>query len=62
MPLYRAYHLDRTRRVIDRLDLSCADDQDAKEQGTQLVYEYDVELWQGSRKIAVFRARDQEPR
>ena len=62
MRLYRAYHLDRTRRVIDQVDLSCADDQDAKEQATQLVDEYDVELWQGSRKIAVFRARDQEPR
>lgn len=60
MPLYRAYHLDRTRHVIDRVDLSCADDQDAKEQAAQLVDEYDVELWQDSRKIALFRARDQD--
>jgi hypothetical protein len=57
MQCYRAFHLDRDGHVIDRVDLNCTDDKDAKQQAKQLVIGYDVELWQLDRKIALFNCK-----
>jgi hypothetical protein len=56
MQHYRAYLLDKHRRVISAANLYCADEQAAKESAQQLVDTNDVELWQLGRRIAVFKS------
>lgn len=56
MARYRAYLLDEHHRVISVAKFDCADEQAAKERAQQLVQEYDVELWELDRRIAVFEA------
>jgi ketosteroid isomerase-like protein len=50
---YRAYQVGEAGRYVSGLDLDCADDQEAIEAARQFVDSYDVELWQGSRKVAL---------
>jgi hypothetical protein len=57
MPDYRAFVIGPDGHVMDRYDLACADDESAKEQAQQRVDGRDIELWQGERKIAVFKAK-----
>jgi hypothetical protein len=52
MPLYRAYLIENGH-VWTAVDLSCADDDDAKQQTESLLNERDIELWQGDRRVAV---------
>lgn len=54
---YRAYIMGADGHILNRIDLRCADDDDAKEQAKQLVDGHDVELWQLGRKIAEFKVR-----
>jgi hypothetical protein len=54
MQHYRAYIVGSDGHFIRSIDLSCADDNAAIESAKQLVEGYDVELWQGDRKIAKF--------
>ena len=42
--------------IQGRVDLICADDEAAKERAVQLVNGDDVELWQGDRRVAEFKA------
>jgi hypothetical protein len=53
---YRAYVMSADGHIIDRIDLLCADDDEAKERAKQLVDGHDIELWQLDRKIAEFKA------
>jgi len=50
---YRAYQVGKNGFYISGLDLDYAEDEEAIEAAKQFVDEYDVELWQGSRKVAL---------
>ena len=54
MPEYRAYLISSNGRIQQRIELVCEDETTAKERAKQLVDGHDVELWQGTRKIAIF--------
>jgi hypothetical protein len=54
---YRAYIMDADGHILNRIDLVCVDDDEAKERAKQLVDGHDVELWQFGRKIAEFKVR-----
>jgi hypothetical protein len=51
---YRAYLMGPNGHIQSRVDLTCEDEEAAKEQAKQLVDGHDVELWQLDRKIATF--------
>ena len=53
---YRAYIMSADGHIMSRIDLPCADDDEAKERAKQLINGHDVELWQLGRQIAVFKA------
>ena len=59
MAEYRAYILASNGRIMKPVDLECDDDEAANEAAKQLIDGHDVELWQGSRKIATFRHRSE---
>jgi len=54
MPEYRAYIMSPYGHIQSRVDLVCADEREAKERAKQLVDGHDVELWQGTVRIATF--------
>jgi len=56
---YRAYFLGKDGHIVDRVDLVCLDDEEAKAHAQQLVDGHDVELWQLHRKIEKFTTNDQ---
>ncbi|MDE5453609.1 hypothetical protein GWE18_12170 [Bradyrhizobium sp. CSA112] len=56
MHAYRAYMIRRDGHIIHRVDIECDDDEAAKERAKLLVNGHDVELWDGARKIAEFKA------
>jgi hypothetical protein len=57
MRQYRAY-LIQNGHISTAIDLSCVDDDDAKQQTASLPSSgHDVELWQGDRKVALLRLR-----
>ncbi|MGY3610804.1 MULTISPECIES: hypothetical protein [unclassified Bradyrhizobium] len=55
MATYRAYLLDETGHVANRLDLECPDDGTARERAKSLLHENGLELWLRDRRIAVFK-------
>ena len=57
MAEYRAYILGADGRIASAIDLECDDDELARLKAKQLVDGHDVELWQGTRKIAAFKRR-----
>ena len=59
MAEYQAYMLASNGRITRRVDLECDDDDAAIKAAQRLVDYYDVELWQGTRKIETFRYRPQ---
>jgi hypothetical protein len=59
MLLYRAYLMENGH-VWTALDLTCVDDDDAKRQMANLPSGHDVELWQGDRRVAIFRLRKRD--
>jgi len=54
MQEYRAYVVGPLGRIMRRIELRCENDDQAKEQAKQLVEGYAVELWQETRKVAMF--------
>ena len=52
---YRAYIIGQDGHFVRAIQLVCPDDDTAKEYAKQLVNGHDVELWQGDRKIEVFK-------
>jgi hypothetical protein len=52
MAHYRAYILNREGRIMEAVDLDCADDADATESAKQLVDGHDVELWRNARVVS----------
>jgi len=57
MHSYRAYLLDADGHIIDRIDLTCGDDESAKARVQEFVDGHAVELWDGGRKVATFEPR-----
>jgi hypothetical protein len=60
MHSYRAYLLDADGHIIDRIELSCGDDESAKAQAREFVNGHVVELWDGGRMIATFAPRSSD--
>jgi hypothetical protein len=54
---YRAYHVGEDDRYKAGFSLNCADDQEAIAVAKRLGDRNDVELWQGSRKVARLQDR-----
>jgi hypothetical protein len=54
MAEYRAYIIGIDGHFLRAVQLVCPDDETAKEYAKRLVDGYDVELWQGGRKITAF--------
>ena len=57
MHSYRAYLLDADGHIIDRIDLTCGDDESAKARAREFVNGHAVELWDGARMVATFGPR-----
>ena len=57
MAEYRAYIVGIDGHFLRAVQLACPDDETAKEYAKQLEDGYDVELWQGDRKITAFKHR-----
>ena len=51
---YRAFIVDPSGHVKDRVEFFCANDDEAKERAKQLVDGHAIELWDGTRQIAKF--------
>ena len=54
MPEYRAYIIGSDGHFYNSVELDCVDDDAAMVEAKQLVDGHDVELWQLTRKVAVF--------
>ena len=54
--LYRAYLMENGQTYA-ALDLSCVDDDDAKQQMANLSHGRDVEVWEGDRRVALVKPR-----
>ena len=54
MPDYRIYFVGR-HAFVDALEIECADDAEATAKAQQMGDGHNVELWQSSRRIGVFR-------
>jgi hypothetical protein len=61
MQHYHDFQLDWNDQVVGKHELICGDDEDARQQAARLVDSYDIELWQGERKVALFRS-EQNPK
>ena len=51
---YKAYWLDRSDRVVGRIDLLCENEEDAMSQAVALVGIHSIELCKGDKLIARF--------
>ena len=58
MQAYCAYIIGPDGHILTRIDLYCADEDEAKECAVRLVDGQNLELWQGDRRIAEFRRRN----
>jgi hypothetical protein len=57
MPRYRANIIESNGHFRNAIDLDLSGDDAAIEAAKRLVHGYDVELWEGNRKIATFKKR-----
>jgi len=53
--LYRAYLMENGQTYA-AIDLTCVDDDDAKQQTANLSNGRDVEVWQGERRVGLLRS------
>jgi hypothetical protein len=60
MAHYRAYILNRDGRIMEAVDLDCADDAAATKAARQLDDGHDVELWQQARVVTRLVKSDAE--
>jgi hypothetical protein len=54
MKEYQVYVLSDDDHIKSRQDISCEDDEIAKERAKQMLDGHAIELWQNTRKIAKF--------
>lgn len=57
MPDFRAYRIGDDGLIVDRFDLDCADEDEARAKAEDMAVEYSVELWERTRRIAVYRSQ-----
>jgi hypothetical protein len=57
MQEYCAYVVGPDGHILNRIDLLCANDDEAKECAARLIDGEHMELWQRDRRIAKFRRR-----
>ena len=57
MQEYCAHIVGPDGHIVNRIDLSCVNDEEAKQCAVRLVESENVELWQRDRRIAEFRRR-----
>jgi hypothetical protein len=57
---YRVYIIGDDDRIVERIDLNCADDSAAIEFAKQYINGKDIELWQRDRRIAHFDTRPKD--
>jgi hypothetical protein len=57
MQEYCAYIVGPDGHILSRIDLSCANEDEAKECAVRLIDGQNVELWQRDRRIAEFKRR-----
>jgi hypothetical protein len=55
---YRAYRIGRTGHILERFDLTAADEATARQQAKRLVDGHAVELWLEARRIATFHPEE----
>ena len=55
MPEYRVYQIRDDGLIVDRFDLVCSDEVEARAEAVKLAADYDVELWELSRRIGIFK-------
>lgn len=55
--IYRAYLIGTDGHIVHRVELECDDDETAKARARLLADGHNVEVWDGTRQIAVFRPR-----
>ena len=58
MPRYRAIILDSDGQFRNAIHMDFADDDEAIEGVKRMVLGYDVELWEGNRKIAALKSSE----
>ena len=58
----RAYLLEADGHIIDRIDLTCGDDESAKARAREFVNDTRWSLWDGARMVATFGPRGDRPR
>jgi hypothetical protein len=51
---YRVFVVGTDGRVVNRIDLVCVSDADARERAKLLVEVHPIELWEGARRIERF--------
>lgn len=54
---YYAYSIGPDRHIYDRAVVFADDDEDAIRAAERLVDGYDIELWQGARKVALIQRK-----
>jgi hypothetical protein len=54
MSNYRVYVIGEDNRIVERIELNCANDSAAIEYAKQYINRKDIELWQRDRRIARF--------
>lgn len=62
MEEYRAFVIGTDGHIINRIDLRCADETEARRLARVAVDAYAVELWQLSRFIERFEPEPEDPR
>ena len=61
MHAYRAYLIGGDGHIFSRVELGCEDDETAIARAKMLVDGHDVEVWDGARKVAEFKATKAKP-
>lgn len=57
MAEYRAYRIGDDGLIVDRVDLDCADESEARAKAEKLAANHDVELWERTRPIEVYKGQ-----
>jgi len=61
MEEYRAYIIGRLGHIINRVDILCSDENEARQLAKRVVDVHAVELWQAGRFIERFEPEDTGP-
>jgi hypothetical protein len=57
MTEFRAYRIGDDGLIVDRFDLDCADESQARAMAEERAIDHGVELWERTRRIAVYKSQ-----